>query len=547
MRSDTTFEHVELSGPKAPDNNTTGGLGNEPTPLKGETIDHGAETQLHRSLGTRHLTMIALGSAIGMGMWLGSGKSLANGGPASLFIGFLISSSMVWSVSHSIGEMAVMYPLPSGFVQWSSIFISPAAGFALGWGYWFSYWITIANELQGVVTVLSYWTDEVPKAAWITIFWVVIILINVWVVRFFAEVEVFSSTVKFGWMFIAIVALIVVTSGGAPQGGPIGFRYWNEQPFNNGFKGFISVLPTCVFAMAGSENAALVASEVLNPRRSVPRAIGSIWLRLGLFYILGSLMITLTVDPKDPNLFGGSGSNASPFVIAFQNAGIPVMAHITNAVIFVSVISTGSISGYGGSRMLMGLAHVNMNHKIFGKADKMGRPWAGYIATIGIGGALAYLNVSHTGAEVFTWLSNLVSLLTLFGWGMISLCHLRFRYAWQLQGRSSSHLPWKTWTYPYATWWALVWCVGLILAEFYLSVWPLRGETSVQNFFANYVSVVAMAVIWVAAQVRYRCPVWVDARDIDLDACRRFYACGVQEENGPIRKGLIKKLRIILE
>jgi amino acid transporter len=209
---------------------------------------------------------------------------------------------------------------------------------------------------------------------------VVIILINVWVVKFFAEVEVFASTVKFSWMFIAIVGLIgnihsfqalifianlaVVTAGGAPQGEAIGFRYWNAQPFNNGFKGFISVIPTCVFAMAGSENAALVASEVTNPRRSVPKAIGSVWMRLGLFYILGSLMITLTVDPTDPDLFGASGSNASPFVIAFRNAGIPAMAHITNAVIFISVISTGSISGYGGSRMLMGLAHVRMNHKV---------------------------------------------------------------------------------------------------------------------------------------------------------------------------------------
>lgn len=116
--------------------------------------------------------------------------------------------------------------------------------------------------------------------------------------------------------------------------------------------------------MAGSENAALVASEVANPRRSVPKAVGSVWVRLGLFFILGSLMITLTVDPKDPDLFGASGSNASPFVIAFSNAGIPGMAHITNAVIFISVISTGSISGYGGSRMLMGLAHVRMNHKV---------------------------------------------------------------------------------------------------------------------------------------------------------------------------------------
>ncbi|KAL2785297.1 amino acid permease-domain-containing protein [Aspergillus keveii] len=520
MGSNATFEHIELDPTKAPGANAPTNSRNAPTSPKGETVDHGAETQLHRSLGTRHLIMIALGSAIGMGMWLGSGKSLAKGGPASLFLGFLISSSVVWSVCHSISEMAVMYPLPSGFVQWSSMFISPAAGFALGWGYWFSYWITIANELQGVVTVLNYWTDEVPKAGWITIFWVVIILINVWVVKFFAEVEVVSSTVKFGWMFIAVIALVVVTAGGAPQGGPIGFRYLNEQAFNNGFKGFISVLPTCVFAMAGSENVAVVASEVSNPRRSIPKAIGSIWLRLGLFYILGSLMITLTVDPRDPDLFGGSGSNASPFVIAFKNAGIPAMAHITNAVIFISVVSTGSISGYGGSRMLMGLAHVKMNHKIFGKADKMGRPWAGYMATIGIGGALAYLNVSHTGAEVFTWLSNLVSLLTLLGWGMISLCHLRFRYAWRAQGRNDFHLPWRSWAYPYAT-----------------CVWPLHEKTSVRNFFANYV----------AAQIWYRCPVWVDAREIDLDRDRRFYAQGVDEESAPAKKTLVGRLRILLE
>jgi amino acid transporter len=117
--------------------------------------------------------------------------------------------------------------------------------------------------------------------------------------------------------------------------------------------------------MAGSENVAVVASEVPNQRQSVHGAIGSIWLRLGLFYVLGSLMITLTVDPRDPNLFGGSGSNASPFVIAFKNAGVPAIAHIPSAVIFISVVSTGSISGYGGSRMLMGLAHVKMNHKVY--------------------------------------------------------------------------------------------------------------------------------------------------------------------------------------
>lgn len=110
--------------------------------------DHGADTDLRRTLSTRHLTMIALGSSIGMGLWLGSGSSLSSGGPAAIFIGYILSGTVIWSVSHSIGEMAVVYPLPSAFVQWSSIFISEPAGFTLGWAYWFGYWITLANELQ---------------------------------------------------------------------------------------------------------------------------------------------------------------------------------------------------------------------------------------------------------------------------------------------------------------------------------------------------------------------------------------------------------------
>ncbi|KAL2812202.1 amino acid permease/ SLC12A domain-containing protein [Aspergillus granulosus] len=486
--------------------------------------DHGADTDLRRSLSTRHLTMIALGSSIGMGLWLGSGTSLRNGGPAAIFIGYILAGTMVWSVSHAIGEMAVLYPLPSAFVQWASIFISPSVGFAVGWAYWFSYFITIANELQGVVTVLNFWTDSVPTAAWITIFWLVMSLINVCAVRYFGEVEVISSTIKFSWIFVVIISLIVISAGGAPDGDAIGFRYWNSEPFTNGFKGFLSVMPTCVFAMSGSENAALVAAETQNPRRSVPRAVGSIWLRLSLFYILGSLAITITVSPSDPNLFGGDGDSNSPFVVAYQNAGLPILAHMMNAIIFISILSTGSISGYGGSRTLMGLSHLNMAPRIFGRADSTGRPLAGLFVTLLIGGGLSYLNVSSSGSDVFGWFSNLTSLFTLFGWGSICLSHLRMRHAWKSQGRSEADLPWRTWTYPYASCWGLFWCVLLILAEFYLSVWPLHTSPNVRDFFANYVSVIVIVVIYLGARCWHRGPWWVDAGTIDLDGPRRFYA-----------------------
>ncbi|KAL5337466.1 amino acid permease/ SLC12A domain-containing protein [Aspergillus crustosus] len=485
--------------------------------------DHGADTELQRMLSTRHLTMIALGSSIGMGLWLGSGTSLRNGGPAAIFIGYILAGTMIWSVSHAIGEMAVLYPLPSAFVQWSSIFISPSVGFAVGWAYWFGAFITMANELQGVVTVLRFWTDAVPTAAWITIFWLVIALINAWAVKFFGEVEVVSSTIKFSWIFVVIISLIVVSAGGAPGEDAIGFRYWNSDAFTNGFKGFLSVMPTCIFAMSGSENSALVAAETHNPRKSVPRAVGSIWLHLSLFYILGSLAITITVSPDDPNLFGGGGRDESPFVLAYQNAGLTVLSHMMNAVIFISVISTGSISAYGGSRLLVGLSQLNMAPMIFHRADDQGRPIAGLLLTLLLGGGLSYLNVSTDGSSVFTWFSNLTSLFTLFGWGCICLSHLRMRHAWKTQGRDAADLPWRTWTYPYASVWGLSWCVVLIIAEFYLSVWPLGASPSVREFFANYVSVLVIVVVWGGAWGWFRGPLWVDAAGIDLDGLRRFY------------------------
>jgi len=484
--------------------------------------DHGAESELQRRLSTRHITMIALGSSIGMGLWLGSGTSLASGGPAGIFLGYLLSGTMIWTVSQCIGEMAVLYPLPSAFVQWSNKFVDPAAGFAVGWAYWFNYFITIANELQAVNTVLMFWTDAVPIAAWMTIFWVVIILVNVGAVNWFGEIEVVCSLIKFGWIFVVIISGIVISAGGAATE-PVGFRYWNQTPFLNGFKGFLSVMPTCIFAMAGSENAGLVAAETKNPRRSVPKAVASIWIRLSLFYIMGSLIITINVSPMNEDIFGGSGTNASPFVIMYRQAGVMPLAHIMNAVIFISVLSTGTISGFGGSRTLVGLSQIGMAPRIMQKADKMGRPWYGLVPTLLVGGGLAYLNVSYGGAEVFGWFSNLTSLLTLFGWGMICLSNIRMRHAWKLQGRSFDDLPWQSWTSPWGAWWGLSWCIILIIAEFYLAVWPLGEKPSVEHFFSVYCSVIAVVILYIGAKIYYRNGKWVNSATIDLDAGRRFY------------------------
>lgn len=284
--------------------------------------------------------------------------------------------------------------------------------------------------------------------------------------------------------------------------------------------------------MAGSENAGLVAAETLNPRKAVPRAVGSIWLRLALFYLLGSLMVTINVSPFDPDLFGGEGTNASPFVVAYRNAGIPALAHMMNAIILLSVISCGSISIYAGARTAMGLAYLGMAPKQFKSADKLGRPWWGLVPIIVLGGGLGYLNVSNSGAEVFGWFSNLTSLYTLFGWGMICLSHIRFRWAWKLQGREPSELPWKSWTFPYAAWFGFIMCVVLIIVQFYLAVAPLGSTVTAESFFANYVSILVILVLWAGAKIYYRGRRWVDLSTVDLDYGRRFYNDELDKEKG---------------
>ena len=304
----------------------------------------------------------------------------------------------------------------------------------------------------------------------------------------------------------------------------------------------MALTATGIFAMAGSENAGLVAAETANPRKSVPRAVGSIWLRLATFYLLGSLVVTITVSPEDPDLFGGEGTNASPFVVAYRNAGIPVLAHFMNAIILLSVISCGTISCYAAARTTMGLAYLGMAPKVFKKADKTGRPWWGLIPTFIVGLGLAFLNVSEDGATVFGWLSSLTSLFTLFGWGMICLSHIRFRWAWKLQGRDPSELPWKSWTYPYAAWFGLTMCIVLIIVQFYLAVWPLGVAPNAEDFWARYISVPLIIVLYIIGKLMYKTPKWVDLSTVDLDYGRRFYA-----DEGPEKKGnvMVRGLKAI--
>ncbi|KAI5310286.1 hypothetical protein KEM55_008992 [Ascosphaera atra] len=489
-------------------------------------LNQGEEPGLAKTLKTRHMMMFSIGTAIGMGLWLGSGTSLRNGGPAGIFIGYFLAGTMAWAVNQSVGELAIMYPMPSAFSQWANNFVDRSFGFTVGWAYWFSSTITLANELQSLNTIVRFWTEKIPPVGWISIFLFIVFCIAVTAVTVFGEIEVVFSTVKLFWMVVVIVACIVISAGGGPNHHHTGFQYWNDMPFTNGFKGFLSVMGTCIFSMQGTEIAGVTAAEAESPRKAVPKAVNSVWLRLGLFYLAGSLMITITVSPENSTIFGGSGTNASPYVVAFRDAGITGLAHAMNAIIFISVLSCANGEAYCATRTLVGLSEIGCAPRFLSYCDRTGRPWASILCTFLIGGGLSYLGVNNSGSMVFQWFSNLTTLCILWVWGSIFISHLRFRLAWKLQGRDVKDLAWRTWTYPYGAIWGLTLCVLLAIVQFYLAVWPLgsTGEKQgAEQFFANWISGVALIVFYLCARIYFRGRWWRKLDDIDLDKGLKIY------------------------
>jgi amino acid transporter len=208
-------------------------------------------------------------------------------------------------------------------------------------------------------------------------------------------------------------------------------------------------------------------------------------------------MVTINASPFDSDLVGGEVTNTSPFVVTYCNAGVQALAHFMNAIIPISVVSNGTISGYAGARTTMGLAYLNMAPTQLKYADKTDRPWYGLVPTLLLGGRLGYLNISSSGAKVFGCFSSLTSLIALFGWGMMCLSHLRFRQAWKVQGPRPYRSTMEVLDLPLG---CMVWSdhvSGAHHRSIYLSVWTLSGSRYAETLFSNYVSVIIVLVLYI--------------------------------------------------
>jgi amino acid transporter len=435
---------------------------------------------------------------------------------------------MLYCTVHALGEMAVLYPVAGSFSAYSTRFLDPAWGFAMGWNYAMQWLVVLPLEIIAASITIDFWNEKYNNAIFVTIFLVLIISINLFGVKGYGEAEFMFSIIKVIAVIGFIIMGIIINCGGNQDGGYIGGKYWIDPgPFNSGFKGLCSVFVTAAFAFAGTELVGLAAAETANPRKSLPTAIKQVFWRITLFYIVSLTLVGLLVAYTDERLLTEEGQTtaaASPFVIAIEDAGITVLPSVMNAVILIAVLSVGNSSVFGSSRTLAALADQGQAPKILGYVDRKGRP----LVAIGIASAMgfiAYAANSHSQATVLNWMLALSGLSSIFTWGSICLAHIRFRRAWALQGHTLDELAFVSQPGVVGSWVGFLFNCLVLVAQFWTGAWPVGYETmsgreQANNFFLGYLAAPIVLGMWGWYKWRYGTRV-LRAEDMDLVTGRR--------------------------
>ncbi|KAK3300623.1 amino acid permease/ SLC12A domain-containing protein [Chaetomium fimeti] len=505
-------------------------------------------TQLERGLKSRHIQFLALGGAIGTGLFVGSGAILAKVGPVPLWLGYLSMMMVVWIVMNTIAEMTTYLPMKGITLPYfTNRYVDSSLAFASGWNYWYAYAILVAAEASAGSILLSYWETPVHSAVWITIILVVCLALNIIAVEVFGEAEFWFASIKIITIIGLVIVGIVIMAGGAPGVGAIGFTYWNNP---GAFKEFVGTGATGRFtaywtAFVGAgfsfitspELIGLAAGETVAPRRNIPKAARRFLARLAIFYGVSSLIIGAIVPYDDDRLLSETANaSASPWVIGIQRAGIGGLNHVINAAILTSAWSAGNAFLYSGSRILYSMAATGQAPKIFARTTRRGVPYAAVIATWAVG-LLAYLNVSQSGAQVFLWFMNISTISGFIGWIVVLVTYLRFRKAMHVQGLLST-LPFRTIGQPYAAWATLFVITLLTLTNGF----QVFARWDVGDFLAAYITIPIFLVLYLGHKLWFRTPWLRNVHEIDVLTGKREMDEFCANDHPPVPKNFLQRI-----
>ncbi|AJC69186.1 gamma-aminobutyrate permease [Trueperella pyogenes TP8] len=472
--------------------------------------------RLHRGLRARHLNMIAIGGAIGTGLFVASGATISQAGPGGALLAYTLIGAMVFFLMQSLGEMATYSPVAGSFGDYGTHYVSPSFGFAMGWNYWFNWAITVAAELVAAALVMRYWFPNSPAILWSALFLAILFLINAFSARSFGEGEFWFASVKVATVLLFLVLGVLMILGIMGGSSP-GTSNWTtgSAPFVNGGMGVLSVFMIAGFSFQGTEMVGIAAGEAEDPDRNIPRAIRAVFWRILIFYIAAIAVIGFLLPYTDPALLNPNGDIAlSPFTLVFERAGVAAAAAIMNAVILTSVLSAGTSGLYASTRMLYGLAKSGQAPQIFASTTRRGIPMVALLATTLVGAA-SFLTSLIGDGSAYTWLVNASGLAGFITWAGIAWSHYKFRKAYVAQGNDPADLPFRAAFFPVGPLLALAMTLVVIIGQ---NTEALLGETEFVALLSSYIGLPIFLALWAGHKLVTRAPA---VKPLDVDLTRR--------------------------
>ncbi len=451
--------------------------------------------------------MISLGGSIGTGLFLASGGAIHSAGPGGALLAYGLIGLMVYFLMTSLGEMATHMPVSGTFSTYASRFVEPSFGFAIGWNYWYNWAITLAAELAAATLILKYWLPGSSSLLWSALFLALLVGLNLLSVRAYGESEFWFAMIKIVTVivFIAVGLLMVVGiwrgdgMGDTGMGGT-GFANLTDNPFPMGMLAVLGVFMAAGFSFQGTELVGVAAGESEDPKRSVPRAIRTIFWRILLFYMLAILVIGLLI-PYTTEELASSDISQSPFTIVFEKAGLSIAASVMNAVILTSVLSAGNSGLYASTRMLYTLAKEGKAPRWLAGVNGRGVPVPALLVT-GAFGLLAFLASFFGDGVVYVWLLNASGMTGFIVWMGIAISHYRFRRAWSAQGRSLDELTYRAKWFPLGPLLAMGLCAVVIGGQFVGGL--SDGRVDWAYIVASYFGLPLFLAIWLGHKWKHR-------------------------------------------
>src|SRR3984885_15063111 len=418
------------------------------------------EQALSRGLRERHIRLMALGSTIGVGLFLGSAYAIKLAGPAIL-LSYVLGGIAIFIIMRALGEMAVHQPVAGSFSRYAQDHLGPLPGYLTGWNYWFMWLVTCIAEITAVGIYMAVWFPNVPQWVWALAALAAMGAVNLAAVKAYGEFEFWFAMIKVVTIILMIVGgSAMIMFGLGNHGVATGIsNLWSHGGFMpNGAKGVLMAMQMVMFAYLGVEMIGLTAGEAENPNKSIPDAINSVFWRILIFYV-GALFVILSIYP-----WNELGTHGSPFEMTFQRLGIRSAAGIINFVVLTAALSSCNGGIYSTGRMLYNLAQQGQAPRMFAITSRDGIPqraiWAS-IAMLLLGVLLNYL----VPARVFVWVTSIATFGAVWTWTVILLSQMKFRKS--LSGTERDRLALRMPFYPYSSWLALAFLALVIVLMAY--------------------------------------------------------------------------------